>query len=95
MSIAFVILIYFLEHVLRREVVATPSLDFLYRRPDIPTFDTIVRYGPPLSCLSNDTKMSTIELHMTSRDVRGGSRICKKGEPRSKRGGRVADITRK
>ena len=39
----------------------TPSLDFLYRMPD--NLLPVCRYGPPLSI---DTKMSTIELHMTS-----------------------------
>ena len=38
--------------------VATPSLDFLHRMP-MPVY----RYGPLLFI---DTKMSTIELHMTS-----------------------------
>ena len=44
-------------------VVAIPSLDF-YTERLIPLYLLpVYRYGPPLSI---DTKMSTIELHVTS-----------------------------
>ena len=44
-------------------VVATRSLDFLYVTHDTLYLLPVYRYVPPLS---TDTKMSTIELHMTS-----------------------------